>query len=282
MEGRGGAAQTAFLLEQSCDVLLLTEVKDGWTLPGYSITEGGPDMGPGKRWAAIASREPLVPLGLDPLHPASVAAVVGCTTYVSSILPWAGSGGKTPWHGVDHAARVVHTLKVLAPFLQDQKHLVWGGATGTIPCPVPNGPGAGPVVWTSWPLSTISVYACRRPAYRTTWPVCSASTTWRCEAARRTLGGWSPRRMASASATTTSILSSRRTARCNAGGRSRPVGAPSSHPSRAAGVAHLGRALRPARPAGEHKPRDGGVLARIRIPNSDAAALSAADVSTYR
>ena len=46
------AQQTAFLLEQSCDVLLLTEVKVGWTLPGYSITEGGPDMGPGKRWAA--------------------------------------------------------------------------------------------------------------------------------------------------------------------------------------------------------------------------------------
>ena len=64
MEGRGGAAQTAFLLEQSCDVLLLTEVKAGWTLPGYSITEGSPDMGSGKRWAAIASREPLVPLGL--------------------------------------------------------------------------------------------------------------------------------------------------------------------------------------------------------------------------
>ena len=127
MEGRGGATQTAFLLEQSCDVLLLTEVKDGWTLPGYSITEGGPDMGPGKRWAAIASREPLVPLGLDPLHPTSVAAVVGGTTYVSSILPWAGSGGKAPWHGVDHAARVVNTLKVLAPFLQNQKHLVWGG-----------------------------------------------------------------------------------------------------------------------------------------------------------
>ena len=36
MEGRGGAAQTAFLLEQSCDVLLLTEVKDGWTPVSYT------------------------------------------------------------------------------------------------------------------------------------------------------------------------------------------------------------------------------------------------------
>ena len=62
-----------------------------------------------------------------PLHPASAAAVVDGTTYVSSILPWAGSGGKDPWNGVDHPARVVSTLKVLAPFLHEQKHLVWGG-----------------------------------------------------------------------------------------------------------------------------------------------------------
>ena len=115
LQGRGGAEQAAFLVAQDCDVLLLTEVKDGWTLPGYSITEGGPDMGPGKRWAAIASREPLVPLGLDPLHPASVAAVVGGTTYVSSILPWAGSGGKAPLHGVDHPAPGVPPPQGLAP-----------------------------------------------------------------------------------------------------------------------------------------------------------------------
>src|SRR5471030_333288 len=112
MDGRGGATQTAFLLEQDCDVLLLTEVKGAWSLPGYNITEGDPDMGPDKRWAAIASREPLVPFVLkpphSPLHPASVAAVVDGTTYVSSILPWAGSGGQDPWNGVDHPARVVH------------------------------------------------------------------------------------------------------------------------------------------------------------------------------
>jgi hypothetical protein len=131
MEGRGGAAQTAFLVDQDCDVLLLTEVRDGWSLPGYNITPGGPDMGPAKRWAAIASRNQLGPLVLQGphplLHPASVAAVVHGTTYVSSILPWAGSGGKTPWHGVDHPARVVSTLKALAPFLNEQKDLVWGG-----------------------------------------------------------------------------------------------------------------------------------------------------------
>jgi hypothetical protein len=131
MDGRGGAAQTAFLMKQDCDVLLLTEVKDGWSLPDYNMTPGSPDMGSGKRWAAIACRVPLVPLVLQPphppIHPATVAASVGGTTYVSSILPWAGSGGRPPWNGVDHPARVVSTLKVLAPFLHEQKHLVWGG-----------------------------------------------------------------------------------------------------------------------------------------------------------
>jgi hypothetical protein len=125
MEGRGGPGQTAFLLEQKCDVLLLTEVKEGWLLPGYNLTPGEADMAPSKRWAAVASKESLVPC--QPPHPASAAAVVGGTTYVSSILPWAGSGGNDPWQGEDHPARVASTLQALAPFLREQADLVWGG-----------------------------------------------------------------------------------------------------------------------------------------------------------
>jgi hypothetical protein len=85
MEGRGGPAQTNFLLDAKCDVLLLTEVKEGWSLPGYNLTPGKPDMAPGKRWAAVASKDALVPCQSP--HPASAAYVVGGTTYVSSILP---------------------------------------------------------------------------------------------------------------------------------------------------------------------------------------------------
>jgi hypothetical protein len=125
MEGRGGAAQTNFLLDEKCDVLLLTEVKEGWSLPGYNLTPGTADMAPGKRWAAVASREALVTR--QPGHPASAAAVVGGTTYVSTILPWAGSGGDKPWQGEDHPARVDNALKSLAPFLRKQPDLVWGG-----------------------------------------------------------------------------------------------------------------------------------------------------------
>lgn len=125
LEGRGGAAQTAFLLGQHCDVLLLTEVKAGLSLPGYNLTPGDADMGPDRRWAAVASLEPLDPRRAP--HPASAAAVVGGTTYISSILPWAGSGGNHPWHGEDHPARMADTLQTLDPFLREQENLVWGG-----------------------------------------------------------------------------------------------------------------------------------------------------------
>lgn len=58
MDGRGGAGQTTFLQDQECDVLLLTEVKDGWLLPGYDLTLGGAVMTRGGRWAAIALLKP--------------------------------------------------------------------------------------------------------------------------------------------------------------------------------------------------------------------------------
>jgi hypothetical protein len=125
MEGRGGADQTKFLLDQECDVLLLTEVKQGWSLSGYYLTSGNADMSPRKRWAAVASKKPQLPR--ESGHVASAAAVVGGTTYVSSILPWAGSGGNDPWQGKDHPARVAKTLEALDPFLHDQPELVWGG-----------------------------------------------------------------------------------------------------------------------------------------------------------
>jgi hypothetical protein len=130
MDGRGGSQQTAFLQDQKCDVLLLTEVKDSWSLPGYRLTGPGAEMTRGKRWAAIAFRLPLVsrPPASPPVpHPASVAAVLGGTTYVSSILPWAGSGGEHPWQGDDHPTRMANTLDSLAPFLDKQTDLVWGG-----------------------------------------------------------------------------------------------------------------------------------------------------------
>jgi len=125
MEGRGGAAQSDFLLGGQCDVWLLTEVPVQWTLPGFYLTRCDQLMGPRKHWAAVASKKPAAKLP-DP-HPASVAAAADGVTYVSSILPWRGSGGGLPWHGTTHAERMGNTLAALEPFLVEQAELVWGG-----------------------------------------------------------------------------------------------------------------------------------------------------------
>lgn len=59
------------------------------------------------------------------------------------MLPRPGQVANIRRNGVDHPVRAVSTLKVLAPFLDEQKDRVWE-ATGTSACLVPNGPGARP------------------------------------------------------------------------------------------------------------------------------------------
>ena len=45
----------------------------------------------------------------DP-HPASAAAQVGATTYVSSVLPWRGCGSRHPWVGDRHVDKTKHAV----------------------------------------------------------------------------------------------------------------------------------------------------------------------------
>jgi hypothetical protein len=125
MDGKASAAHADFLHSQDCDVLLLTEVRDCLSLDGYHIVVSAAEMLPGKRWAVIASKEKFIEV--ESPHPASVIAKSAGTTYVSSTLPWSGSGGKPAWSGIDHAARMNATLEALAPVLRAQKSLVWGG-----------------------------------------------------------------------------------------------------------------------------------------------------------
>lgn len=124
MDGKAGAEQSAFIESQNCDVLLLTEVKLGWSPAGYEMSPGVL-MTEGKLWAAIASHAPQIKLA--PPHPASAAATIEGTTYVSSILPWRSSGGEEPWHGDTHASRTKDALKTLAQALGTYDRLVWGG-----------------------------------------------------------------------------------------------------------------------------------------------------------
>src|SRR4051794_33286218 len=112
MEGKASQLHREFLLHQNCDVLLLTEVHDDLLLDGYDLVQGAAEMVPARRWAAIASKTAAI--SIESPHPASTVAQIGGTTFVSSILPWAGSGGKDPWCGPDHPARMIATLDALS------------------------------------------------------------------------------------------------------------------------------------------------------------------------
>lgn len=122
LEGKGTPGHLALLREQACDVWLLREVPDGLSVPSLTeVATTGP-MLPGKRWAAVhAARGAQV---ASP-HPASAVAEIDGRTFVSSVLPWRGSGGAPPWAGTDHAARTTAVLADLRPVLVGP--LVWGG-----------------------------------------------------------------------------------------------------------------------------------------------------------
>ena len=118
----------ALLMSVSADVLLLTEVPPDLVLEGYALTPPGAEMSRGQLYAAVASRlDSVGPLrALACPHPATTAAVVGETTYVSTVLPWTSADGEH-WPGESFSDRTVRCLETLRPFLADQLRLVWGG-----------------------------------------------------------------------------------------------------------------------------------------------------------
>jgi len=125
MAGKTSNAHTDFVLEQDCDVLLLTEVKHTISLTGYEIRHSQDDMTDGRWWAAVASRLPFGDQLLP--HPASAAAEIGDTTFVASVLPWRSSGGKPPWQGANQAERTQNVVQELLTFLRSRERVVWGG-----------------------------------------------------------------------------------------------------------------------------------------------------------
>lgn len=113
------------MLDADCDVWLLTEVNERTSLPGYALHVTQARMAPRRRWAAVASRLPMAS-SPDP-HPASAAAQVGATTYVSSILPWKACGSRPPWVGARHIEKTTNTVDDLLLSLRPARSLVWGG-----------------------------------------------------------------------------------------------------------------------------------------------------------
>ena len=111
-------------MDQSCDVWLLTELSDFFTLKDYNLHRTAGLMAPRRRWAAVASRNCLNPLP-DP-HPASAMAKVGTLMFCSSILPWRTCGSRAPWVGSSHGDKTEACVnKLLEAF--PLPNLVWGG-----------------------------------------------------------------------------------------------------------------------------------------------------------
>jgi hypothetical protein len=54
--GRWSGDHLAFVRDLDCDVLLLTEVSERTTLPGYELHSTKCAMAKGRWWAAVASR----------------------------------------------------------------------------------------------------------------------------------------------------------------------------------------------------------------------------------
>jgi hypothetical protein len=87
LDGQWSMAHDVFMQKQACDVWLLTEVPGDISLQGYTQHLSQEIMLKGKHWAGVFSLLPLRLVPLDDPHPASAAAIVGGTTFVSSILP---------------------------------------------------------------------------------------------------------------------------------------------------------------------------------------------------
>lgn len=125
LAGRWSDDHLELMLDADCDVWLLTEVSERTSLPGYAVSPSQGFIARRRRWAAVASRLPMSST-LDP-HPASAAAQVGATTYVSSVLPWRACGARPPWVGTRHAEKTAHTIDDVLLRLRPVRPLVWGG-----------------------------------------------------------------------------------------------------------------------------------------------------------
>ncbi|WP_416954293.1 endonuclease/exonuclease/phosphatase family protein [Nocardioides sp. T5] len=125
LAGRWSDDHRNLMLEAGCDVWLLTEVNERTSLPGYAMHLSDAPMAARRRWAAVASRLPMSS-SPDP-HPASAAAQIGATTYVSSVLPWRTARSGPVWVGERHADRTQNAVDDLLLRLRASPSLVWGG-----------------------------------------------------------------------------------------------------------------------------------------------------------
>ena len=118
------------LHEGDCDIWFLTELNPKWLdsngrVGDYRCHHSDGVMGRKQYWAAILSRQSVIPLN-DP-HPASAVVMMNGITYCSTILPWRGvKTVESPWEGANHSAKTEAAIKSLLTELP-KNNLVWGG-----------------------------------------------------------------------------------------------------------------------------------------------------------
>lgn len=123
LEGRWTSAHRQLLVDEACDVWLLTEVRDDVALPGFGVYSTAERMSHRRHWAAVIAREAVTPFP-DP-HPASVATVGMGVTWCSSVLPWR-SCGPDPWGDGTTADKTCRALDQIMGSLPTGD-LIWGG-----------------------------------------------------------------------------------------------------------------------------------------------------------
>ncbi len=124
LAGRWTTAHEKLLLDQRCDVWLLTEVSDRLNLENHNSVRTTSLMGPNKAWAGIFSMHELD--ALPEPHAASAATTVEGMTFCSSVLPWRSCGRQAPWEGEKHADRTGAAVRSIFAALP-HGDLVWGG-----------------------------------------------------------------------------------------------------------------------------------------------------------
>ena len=121
LQGRWDDRHRELIDAMACDVWLLTEVSERIKLPGVHLHAAELEMADKRRWAAVAARLSMKPLG-DP-HGASAMAEVDGIRVCASILPWRNCGTRVPWTGsttAEKTADAVTAVERAAP-------AVWGG-----------------------------------------------------------------------------------------------------------------------------------------------------------
>lgn len=124
--GRWSERHAALLMEQACDVWLLTEVRYDLTVEGYGLKLTDALMSQRRHWAAVLVSESLEWSALPDPHPATAVVEAEGLAFASSVLPWRSAGDSYPPPRMPFADKVLKVLAGLERTLPTGG-LVWGG-----------------------------------------------------------------------------------------------------------------------------------------------------------